>query len=150
MKRLAILAALAVATPALADPCTAIPDRGALPAYLKAGKPFSGPVVYNGDGDGLCVEVGSLQKMQTTPGSTWVEVRIADFDASELNEPGGREAKAALSSIALGKPAVCVPQRGRNGRIDTYDRVVARCTINGVSVGDLMRGAGVREGGRGR
>lgn len=32
----------------------------------------------------------------------------------------------------------------------SYDRVVATCTINGRSVADLMRKAGVVEGGNGR
>jgi endonuclease YncB( thermonuclease family) len=32
----------------------------------------------------------------------------------------------------------------------SYDRVVARCTVGGQSIGHLMRRAGVREGGRGR
>lgn len=32
-----IIAALALATPAIADPCKAIPDRGPMPSYLKRG-----------------------------------------------------------------------------------------------------------------
>ena len=31
---------------------------------------------------------------------------------------------------------------------ESYDRIVARCEINGRSIGDLMRAAGVTEGGR--
>ena len=44
----------------------------------------------------------------------------------------------------MGRRAVC--------RADhlSYDRVVARCEIGGRSVGDLMRAAGVAEGGNGR
>jgi hypothetical protein len=60
------LASLGLAGPALADPCKAIPDRGPAPAWLAPGARFSGPVVYVGDGDSLCVAVG--------PGaSSWVE-----------------------------------------------------------------------------
>lgn len=132
--RLTILLAL-IATPVLADPCKAIPDRGAVPAYLTPGKTFSGPVVYVGDGDMICV--------QARPGGPAgsVEVRIADFYAPELNGPGGPEAKAALERIAKGRRAVCTSQK------QSYDRVVALCRIGAVSVGDLMRRAGVREGG---
>lgn len=126
-----------IATPALADPCKAIPDRGPMPEYLKRGATFSGPISYVGDGDSLCVAVGRGPE-------NWVEVRVADFYAPELNAPGGRQAKATLERLAKGKHAVCTAQHR------SHDRVVAVCRIGGVSVGDLMRGAGVSEGGNGR
>lgn len=129
---------------AVADPCKAIPDdpKAPMPAYIQLGAPFSGPVAYVGDGDSLCVQV--------RPGALGlVEVRVADFLAPEIHEPGGAEAKAALTSIAMGMAAVCVPERGFDGKIRSRDRVIARCRISGVSIGDLMRRAGVREGGRG-
>lgn len=127
MLRLAILAAL-IATPALADPCEApLPGKGAT---------FSGKVRYVGDGDSICVGLDADPR-------TWVEVRVADFYAPELHSPGGQEAKRAMDRIAKGRNAVC--EAGKR----SYDRVVARCTINGRSVGDLMRQAGVQEGGRG-
>ena len=129
--------ALLVATPALSDPCKAIPDRGPLPSYLSRGATFSGPVTYVGDGDSLCVEVGRGP-------STWVEVRVADFIAPELNAPGGREAKAALERITRGKRAVCTAGHR------SYDRIVANCRIGGVSIGELMRRQGISEGGNGR
>lgn len=138
MIRQAIAAALILsAGPALADPCKAIPDNGRLPPYLGAGKTFSGPVAYVGDGDSLCVAVG--------PGpAQWVEVRLADFYAPELREPGGSAAKATLSRITAGRRLACVFDHR------SYDRAVAVCRINGRSVGDMMRAAGVAEGGRGR
>ncbi len=153
-----IIAALALATPALADPCKAIPDRGPMPPYLKRGATFSGPVSYVGDGDSLCVEVvtnGGGNRRQGVAaqgveagaqprGNQWVEVRVEDFFAPELNAPGGREAKQTLTRLAYGKRAVCTASHR------SHDRVVATCRINGVSVGDLMRGAGVVEGGNGR
>lgn len=132
-----ILAALALATPALSDPCKAIPDRGPMPSYLKRGATFSGPVSYVGDGDSLCVAVGQGP-------ANWVEVRVEDFYAPELNAPGGREAKQTLTRLAYGKRAACTASHR------SHDRVVANSRINGVSVGDLMRGAGVVEGGNGR
>jgi len=122
---------------ALADPCKAIPDRGPAPAYLSPGSPFSGPVVYVGDGDSLCVAVGQGSQ-------EWVEVRLQDFYAPELKSPAGPAAKTTLSRLTLGKRAVCRADH------QSYDRVVARCEVGGRSVGDLMRAAGVPEGGSGR
>lgn len=140
MIRIALIAAfLLFAAPALADPCKRIPDRGPMPAELRPGRTFSGPVVYVGDGDSLCVETRRGQG-----GAGWVEVRLADFYAPELNAPGGRAARQALVDIAMRRRVSCVAGRR------SYDRVVARCTLNGVSLGDLMRRRGVREGGRGR
>ena len=122
------LVAVSAATQAQADPCKAIPDRGPMPAYLTPGKAFSGPVVYIVDGDGLCVAVGPTQ-------GDWVEVRLADFYAPELAEPNGDAAKAALELIAMGKRVACAAQHR------SYDRVVAVCTLQGSSLGDLMRAA---------
>jgi endonuclease YncB( thermonuclease family) len=126
---LGALSALLLPSVALADPC-----EGPLP---NAGATFAGTVRYVGDGDGLCVGKGPDPR-------TWIEVRVADFYAPELSEPGGQAAKAALQRIALGKGTVC-----RAGR-RSYDRVVATCTIGGRSVGELMRRSGLQPGGRGR
>lgn len=127
-----------VGGPALADPCKAIPDRGPMPSYLAKGKTFSGPVTYVGDADSLCVAVGGRAPQNL------VEVRVADFYGPELNAPGGRAGKSTLERIAKGRHTVCTAGRR------SYDRVVATCRISGVSIGDLMRGAGVEEGGNGR
>lgn len=126
MRTILSAAFILCATAALADPCEApLPKRGQV---------FSGPVRYVGDGDSLCV----------AGANGLIEIRVADFYAPELHEPGGKHAKAALTSIAMGRTVVC--KAGKR----SYDRVVARCTLNGVSLGDRMRQAGVREGGRGR
>lgn len=132
---LGLALSLSCACTALADPCEAIPQRGPMPDYLKRGMTFAGPVVYVGDGDGMCVAA--------RPGGAagWVEVRLSDFYAPELHAPGGKEAKAALERVAKGKRAVCVASHR------SHDRVVASCTIDGRSVGDLMRAAGIAEGG---
>lgn len=119
-----ICAGVLIATPALADPCNA-----PLPRH---GETFAGPVEYVGDGDGFCV--------RTSAGL--VEVRVADFYAPELNDPGGREAKAVLERLVMGRTVRCVAGKR------SYDRITARCTLNGASVGDLMRSR-VKEGGRG-
>lgn len=139
MRAVLAVAFALIGTPVLADPCEAIPKKGpAPPEYVRRGAVFSGPVVYVGDGDGLCVKVGPRK------GLDWVEVRLADFYAPELDEPGGREAKSALERVAMGRHAQCVAE-GKS-----WDRSVARCAIGDVSIGDLLRGAGVEEGGRGR
>ncbi|MDP3748223.1 MAG: excalibur calcium-binding domain-containing protein [Phenylobacterium sp.] len=136
MLRLAILtlsAALTWSAPAWADPCEAIPEQGPLPGYLAFGASFSGPVSHVIDGDSMCVAVG--------PGvADWVEVRLADFHATELSQPGGAAAKSTLARLALGQHAVCV------ANLRTYDRIAARCQIHGSPIGDLMRNAGVTEG----
>jgi endonuclease YncB( thermonuclease family) len=123
--------------PAHADPCHYIPDRGPLPAELHKGATFSGPVRYVGDGDSRCVGDSSEPRL-------WVEVRLADFYAPELHSPGGMAAKAALDRLARNRHAVCT------AGARSYDRVVALCRIDGVSIGDLMRRAGVAEGGKGQ
>jgi micrococcal nuclease len=122
-------AACAIPTAALADPC-----EGPLPS---SGAVFSGIVRYVGDGDSICVGASGNA-------STWIEVRVADFYAPELHSTGGPQAKAAMERIAMGRNAQCVAGRR------SYDRVVAQCTLNGTSIGDLMRREGVAEGGRGR
>ena len=119
---------------ALADPC-----EGRLPS--RQGETFSGLVRYVGDGDSLCVGPSSDP-------ATWIEVRLSDFDAPELNGPGGREARDRLSRTVGGRVLACAAVRGRNGRVIVYDRVIAACRLNGRGVGDLLRAAGGREGGR--
>jgi micrococcal nuclease len=122
---------------AQADPCDLIPERGPMPAEVKSGQVFSGPVVYVGDGDSLCVAVGPSH-------AQWAEVRLADFYAPELQDAGGPESKDTLSRLVEGKWVDCVAEHR------SYDRVVAVCRLRGRSVGELMRAAGIQEGGRGR
>ena len=121
------MAVAMLATTALADPCGApLPGKGTA---------FAGTVRYVGDGDSLCVGRSPDRR-------SWVEVRMADFNAPELGSPAGLAAKAALQRVALGRSVMCKAE-GRS-----YDRVVARCRIGRTSIGTLMRKAGVREGGR--
>jgi endonuclease YncB( thermonuclease family) len=127
-------AVLALPSLAHADPC-----EGDLPA--RAGQSFSGAVRYIGDGDSLCVG-------QSGDPDTWIEVRLADFNAPELNSQGGRAAKAALERVAMDRQAQCTAGGGRSSRVVSYDRVIAVCRIGGRRIGDLLREAGVEEGGR--
>ncbi len=89
------------------------------------------------DGDGLVLASGQ-------------EIRLGDFDAPEWNQPGGEEARRALTEIAYGKTVACTPCEGarRAGRCMSYDRLIATCRLRGERLGDLMRARGVREGGR--
>lgn len=149
MKRAMIAVVLLGASPAFADPCKAIPDRGPMPGWVKPlmrpGATFSGRVVHIIDGDGLCLATVAFP---TRP-ETWLEIRIADFAAPEIREPGGKEAKAVMSRLALGKLAVCTVQRDRKGRSTrSFDRVIASCSVNGAGLADQLRRAGVMEGGR--
>jgi hypothetical protein len=134
MKRFLILAGLLLA-PAVAhaDPC-----EGRLPG--RAGETFSGVVRYIGDGDSLCLG-------PTTDPATWIEVRLADFDAPELHSQTGRADRDRLSGLVRGRVLACVAVRGRNGRVIVYDRVIAACRLNCRRVGDLLREGGGREGG---
>ncbi|MBL8551000.1 MAG: hypothetical protein JNJ73_13520 [Hyphomonadaceae bacterium] len=118
---------------AFADPC-----EGPLPR--RVGAEFSGVVRYVGDGDSLCVGTSSDP-------ADWIEVRLADFDAPELHADGGAAARTALERLAMGQNARCVATRGRNGRVVSYDRVIATCRIGGRRIGDALRSAGAREGG---
>lgn len=125
--------ALMTASPARADPC-----EGRLPS--RSGQQFSGPVRYVGDGDGLCVG-------NSTDPSTWIEVRLADFDAPELHSADGRRSKGFLEQVAFGQTVNCEARRGRSGRVIVYDRVIAVCRVGNRSIGDLLRGLHAPEGG---
>ncbi len=100
------------------------------------GQTFAGTARIVHDGDTLCIGPG--------PGhGTWVKVRLADFYAPELGEPGGKRATQALREITAGAWITC--------RADhrSYDRIVAVCMINGKPIGDLMNDQGAPQGGRG-
>lgn len=113
---------------ARADPCTA-----PLPA---PGTRFSGVVRHVIDGDGLCIGPEGRP-------DRWIEIRLADFYAPELNERGGRRAKARLSTLTEGNAIVCVAGHR------SYDRIVANCSLRGRAIGSQLRASGGREGGRG-
>lgn len=133
----ALLLASAICSPALADPCEA-----KVTGY-KPGQQIAGPVRYIVDGDGLCIG-------PTADPRTWLEVRLADYYAPELNEPGGPEAKDMLARLVAGREITCTVRRGDGGRTTSYDRLIAVCAYRGRPVADAMREAGLREGGNGR
>jgi len=121
------------ATAARADPC-----EGQLPS--SHGQKFEGVVRYVGDGDSLCVG-------QSPDPQTWIEVRLADFDAPELHTPQGPRAKSLLEQVAFGHIARCEARRGRSGRVISHDRVIAVCRVDGRSIGDLLKERHAPEGG---
>lgn len=98
---------LLTASPARADPC-----EGRLPS--RPGQQFGGTVRYVGDGDGFCVG-------NSADPNTWIEVRLADFDAPELHSPDGRRSKALLEQVAFGQTVSCEARRGRSDRVIVYD-----------------------------
>ena len=72
---------------------------------------------------------------------------VSDFEAPELHDPTGREARDRLASLVRGRVLACVAVRGRSRQVIVYDRVVAACRLKGHRLGDLLREAGGREGG---
>lgn len=85
------------------------------------------------DGNGFCVDKDR----------GGIEVRLADFNACELNEEGGQAAKLNLRKIVFCKQVECVAGDR------SYDRVVAHSIVDGQPVGDVLRRAGTCEGVRG-
>ena len=126
-----IMLGLAVMGSAGAAQADQNPCPGALP---RPGMTFGGIVHAVLDGDTICVSEKPYFK-------NWVKIRLADFNAPELDRPGGAAAQAALEGIAKGKRVVCVG----GGR--SFDRVVARCTIVKKSLGAFMSEAGIEQGG---
>lgn len=94
-----------------------------------------------GDGDSLCVGPSRDPR-------TWIEVRLADFDAPELHAEGGRAAKARLQRLVQGRRLDCLSTRGRRGRVVVHDRVIALCRLDGAELGRALRAGGGVEGGR--
>jgi len=133
MIRLTLMAAAGAALTLMASPAPAAPRPDRCEAPLpRPGSSFGGVVDHVMDGDSICVRTAS----------GLVEVRIADFNAPELKQAGrGARAKAAMKAIALGRRVECLADHR------SYDRMVSVCRLNGVSLGDRMRAAGIEEGG---
>ncbi|MDH4993170.1 nuclease [Aquamicrobium lusatiense] len=127
------LALFGFTAPARADPCEA-------PLPNQVGVQFSGTVRYVADGDSLCV--GKIADPHA-----WIEVRLADFNAPELHEDRGVQGKAALERIALHREVTCTTERGRSGRVISFDRVIARCRVGSQPIDDMLRQARAPEGG---
>lgn len=111
---------------------------------LAASFPCAHPRVIDGD---------TLACGRDTP-----HIRLARIDAPELPghcarnrhcAPGdGYASKAALIRIISGNPITChpVPASPRGGSVyDRWGRIVARCSVNGRDIGDLMIAGGWAE-----
>jgi endonuclease YncB( thermonuclease family) len=97
---------------AYADPCRA-------PLPTQEGTLFTGTVTHIIDGDSLCVSVPGQRSS--------IEVRLADYDAPELNTSAGQNAYKLAIIKWLDMPVTCRVTRGRNGQTTSYDRVIATC-----------------------
>lgn len=56
-------------------------------------------------------------------------IRLQGLDAEELSEPTGPAARAVMQGIVAGKTVECIPDGTKS-----YNRVVARCYIDGIDV----------------
>lgn len=104
--------------------------------WPRKGMTYAGEMRTIRDGDTVCVCSG-------TDPRTCVRTRLADFYAPEIYEPGGVEARDTLAGIAAGRRWVCTYHHVTRNRAASY------CEADGQRIGDLMRAAGVREGGNG-
>jgi micrococcal nuclease len=100
---------------------------------------FGGVVVGVWDGDTIYVRTATCSRMS---------VRIIDFRAPELSQPGGQHAKRVLSGLALNRQVSCKVAKGLYGGYRSYGRAHAICAVDGRGLGDSMRRIGVAEGGR--
>jgi endonuclease YncB( thermonuclease family) len=94
---------------------------GAAAAAPQPGGVIEGTVSHVSDGDTLTF---------SAPGRAPIVVRLRDIDAPEICQPWGREAKAALADLALGKPA----QLRTAGR-DSHGRTVGSVRVDEVDLG---------------
>jgi endonuclease YncB( thermonuclease family) len=105
--------------------CSAAPDSA--PASRAEPRVLNGRVVGITDGDTLTLLV-DLEE---------VRIRLAQIDAPEMDQPYGKQAKAALSTLAFRKQA-----RVEVVDIDRYGRTVGEIFADGIDVNREM----VREG----
>ena len=66
------------------------------------------------------------------------KVRLEGIAVPAPDEPGGVEARQYLSHLALGKTAVCHLSGGRS-----WDRIDARCEVEGLDLAEAMVRAGL-------
>ena len=83
-----------------------------------------GPVTSIVDGDTFDMKVTQFGNHNKYEYNDNERVRIADIDAPELNEPGGKRSKEALAKKLNGKEVLC-----RVKSRDTYKRIVSDVSI---------------------
>jgi hypothetical protein len=122
----------------ITTPGTMGPQDCARVTSAQVGYRFSGRAVHVVDADTLDI---------ARPGGC-VRVRLTDFDGREDGQPGYHTGKSALTRITAGKLVSCRVERGRDGRRTvSHDRVLARCSVNGVALGKRLKAARVPQGG---
>ena len=105
---------IALLMAALTAPTLAAPRAPSVP-------PLEGVVSRVSDGDSLWI---------TPAGRPPIVVRLRDVDAPEICQPWGEEARAALSALAMNKPAL-LHTRGR----DAHGRVLGRVIVDEIDLG---------------
>lgn len=103
----------------------------------KAHERFEGVVSRVVDGDTVVLRTASCRALH---------IRLMDFNAPEKRQPGYARATAELTRIALGQHVRCEVRKGRSG-YSSYGRAHAVCRTGEGALGDLMRRAGIAEGG---
>jgi endonuclease YncB( thermonuclease family) len=99
-------------------------DRPAPSQFAGREGGFSARVIAVKDGDTVKV---------LTPNKTEIDIRLAEIDAPEKGQPGGRGAKAALARLVHGEEVQVVPiDRDRRRRL------VAHLYLNNVNVNAVM------------
>lgn len=61
-------------------------------------------------------------------------IRLRNYNAPEIHEPGGPQAKAKLERLTNGKQVHCDPKAR-----DRYARLVATCSVDGRDLGREMK-----------
>lgn len=126
--------AVLAATPVRADPCTAIsrPCRRAGEHFIRAHP------------QGTRERRGRwrlhVRRQRPECGRRLSEMRLSDFSTPELSTPEGQAVHTALQGIAAGRTAIYAAGLG------TCDPIAARCSIDGLALGELVGAAGVSEG----
>lgn len=115
------------------DRVVGITDNGKAPATLvqqddRASRPLTVRVARITDGDSITV---------ITSGGEQISVRLVEIDAPEWDQPGGANAKAALSKLVSGRNVEI-----RATDTDQYGRLLARVYSAGTDVNAAM----VRDG----
>jgi len=125
--RFSLLVFAAAALQSISHPAASDPA----PASGAEARILDGRVVGVTDGDTLTLLVDREQ----------IRIRLAQIDAPESNQPYGKKAKAALSTLAFGKQA-----RVEVVDIDRYGRTVGEIFVGEIDINHEM----VREPGRTR
>lgn len=110
----------------------------------------AGRLVYKYKASVLGVHDGDTVKLLVDLGfniCTEIDVRIANYSAPELNEPGGLEALEKLIKLVLGKTVFVQTEKSRTGKdIRSFARYVGKITTEaGIDVGQYMESSNANQ-----